>query len=243
MINLFSISKNSLLGGLLRFFLKIIPNNAVVPIVRGKLKGKKWVKGSGVNAYWLGNYDFRQTECFEKFLKKGDVVFDIGAHVGFYSLLSAELVGENGEIFSFEPLLENYEYLKKHIKINNYKNIIAFNVAVSDREGAPFFSKGEYAATGRLADSGEIKVNAIAIDDWIKNKRLPVPNVIKIDVEGAEVKVLKGAEATLKKFHPFIFLSVHGEKLKEECFAILRDCGYNLESTGDSGQANKIFVF
>lgn len=230
MINFSKISKNTLLGGLLRFFLKFIPKNSVVLILQGRLRGKKWIKNSGVNGYWLGSYELEQTKNFEKLVKEGDVVFDIGANVGFYSLLAAELVGEKGKVFVFEPLFQNYEYLRKHIELNGYKNIKPFNIAISDKEGKEFFSKSLSSATGHLVDSGEIKVNTIAIDDWIKEKKLPIPNILKIDVEGAEDLVLKGAQSILKKFKPLIFLSLHSEKAKNNCFEILRNCGYNLET-------------
>lgn len=237
MINFSSISKESFLGILLRIFLKIIPNNSIVFILQGKLKGKKWIKGSGVNGYWLGSYEPAQVKLFESEIKKGNVFFDIGANVGFYSLLAAEIVGSGGKIFSFEPSLENFNFLKKHIMINGYENIFPFQVAVSRKIGVSFFDEAFNRAQGKLAEKGKIKINTISIDEWIDSMKLPIPDVIKIDVEGAEALVLKGAEFTLKKYQPIIFLSIHGEQVKNDCFEILRNCGYNLETK------NKLFIF
>jgi len=245
MINFSSISKNSLLGGLFRHFLKIIPNSIVVPVLQGRLRGKKWIKGSGVNGYWLGSYENDQVNVFEKNIKNRDIFFDIGANVGFYSLLAAEIVGPLGKVFSFEPFPENFKYLKKHIEINKYKNIFPYQIAVSDKNGIAFFGGVINRSQGRLVESGELKVETIKLDDWIDNEKLPIPNVLKIDVEGAEFLVLKGLENILKKFHPKIFLSIHNEKVKNECFAILDECGYNLEANGNFKEfkSDKVFIF
>ena len=66
--------------------MRFIPENTKVLILQGRLKGKKWIKGSGVNGYWLGTYELEKQKMFEKNIKRGDVVFDIGANVGIYSL-------------------------------------------------------------------------------------------------------------------------------------------------------------
>jgi FkbM family methyltransferase len=160
------------------------------------------------------------------------VIFDIGAHVGFYSLLAAEITGPTGQVFAFEPLPRNFNYLKKHIEINNYKNVNPFNVAVSDKDGFAFFNEGENDFTGHLADNGEIKVKTIGIDEWINSGKLPVPDVLKIDVEGAEFSVLKGAANLLKKRHPVIFLSTHSNEIHKKCCDFLLSLGYNLQPVG-----------
>ncbi|MEK7087609.1 MAG: FkbM family methyltransferase [Patescibacteria group bacterium] len=234
MINFSKISNKSFFGKLLRGFLTIIPNRMTVRILQGKLKGKKWIKGSGVNGYWLGSYERKQTKIFEKTVNKGDVVFDIGANVGFYSLLAAEIVGSSGKVFSFEPLPENVKFLKKHIEINNYKNIFVFDNAVSDKSGHSFFKKEDSRSLGRLSDSGKFKVEIIAIDDWIASKKLPMPNVMKIDTEGAEMNVLKGAENTLKANRPIIFLSIHSGESHKKCCGYLLSMGYKLEPIGEA---------
>ena len=244
MINFSKISNKKTIGKILRALLKIIPKGMTVLIVQGRLKGKKWIKGSGVNGYWLGSYESEKVSLFEKTLKKGNIVFDIGAHIGFYSLLSAELTGKDGKVFSFEPLTTNYEYLKKHIEINNYRNITPLNVAVSDKDDFAFFSEGESTSTGHLANNGEIKVRTIAIDDWINNKKLPIPNVLKIDVEGAEFSVLKGAVNLLKTHHPVVFLSTHSSEIHKNCCDFLLALRYKLEPLGtdDIGKADEVLA-
>lgn len=232
MIKFSKISNQKIIGKILRSVLKIIPNGMTVIIIQGRLRGKKWIKGSGVNGYWLGSYESEQVRFFEKIVKKDWVIFDIGAHVGFYTLLSAELVGKDGKVFSFEPLIDNYEYLKKHIEINNYKNITSLNVAVSNKDGSAFFRKGENTSMGHLTSNGEIKVRTITIDNLINNKKLPIPDVLKIDVEGAELAVLKGAVNLLNGYHPIIFLSTHSSDIHKKCCDFLLSLGYKLQPFG-----------
>lgn len=244
MINFSKISNKSFFGKLLRKILLIIPNGMIVRILQGKLSGKKWIKGSGVNGYWLGSYESEQVKIFEKEIKKGDVFFDIGANVGFYSLLAAELVGPSGKVFAFEPFPENFKYLKKHIEINNYKNIFPFEVAVSSETGIAFFGGVINRSQGHLINSNGLKVKTIAIDEWVKENKLPIPNVMKIDVEGAEMSVLTGAKNTITNNHPTIFLSTHSEEFHKNCCNLLISLGYKLEpiGIGDISKATEVLV-
>ena len=115
MTNFSSICTKSLIGRFLRSLLKLIPNNVILPIIQGPLRGKKWIKGSGDNGYWLGSYELEKQQLFTKFVKNNDVVYDIGAHVGFYTLLASMLVGD-GRVYAFEPDPENFKILEKNIK-------------------------------------------------------------------------------------------------------------------------------
>lgn len=232
MINFSKISNQSVLGKLLRLFLFIIPDNATVYILQGKLKGKKWIKGSGVNGYWLGSYEKEKVKIFEENLKEGDIVFDVGANVGFYSLLAAEIVGSFGSVFSFEPLLQNFNYLKGNIELNKIKNINIFNIAVSSESGLAFFNTNNNRSQGQISKSGKIKVETVKLDEWVDGKKLPLPSVMKIDVEGAEMQVLEGAKSLILQSHPMIFLATHGKDIHEKCCDFLISLGYKLEPIG-----------
>jgi len=247
MINFSSISKKSIIGKILRFFLRFIPAQSQVLILQGRLKGKKWIKGSGVNSYWLGTYELEKQKLFAETVKKGDVVYDIGANVGFYTLLATELVGETGKVFAFEPLPENFKYLKEHIEINGYKNISPFEVAVSDKNGFAFFGGVIDRSQGRLLDEGKIKVGTVTIDDLVDSGKLQIPNVIKIDVEGAEFSVLEGAFSTIKKYNPAIFLAIHrftDSAHKDYCDFLIK-LGYGLKPIlGDKiEETDEIFAY
>jgi FkbM family methyltransferase len=246
MIDFSSISNKSIIGKVLRLLLFLIPSFAVVRILQGRLKGKKWIKGSGVNGYWLGSYELNNQKILSQVLKRGNIFFDIGANAGFYSLLAAEIVGPSGKVYAFEPLPENFNYLKKHIEINGYKNIFPFQAAISDKSGFAFFKKEESAAMGHLgADSGDFKVETISIDDLVESGKLPIPNSLKIDVEGAEILVLKGAINIFKNHHPSIFLATHNKELHDDCINFLKNLGYNLKSISneDFAKADEIFAY
>lgn len=247
MINFSSISQNSIVGKILRFLLKFIPASSRLFILQGKLKGKKWIKGSGVNSYWLGIYEAEQQKLFGKTIKQGDVVFDIGAHVGFYSLLASELVGKTGKVFAFEPLQRNIFYLEKHIEINKRENVKIIKAAVSDKSGTVSLSDDCESSYARIEDGGKVKVKAVVIDNLVNNGKLPVPDAIKIDVEGAEFSVLKGAYSVIKKYKPVIFLSIHRfiDRDHKDCCDFLAELDYKLEPIfGDKiEQTDEIFAY
>src|SRR5580765_1322501 len=102
--NLSGISRETLIGKLLRAPLRLLPRTAAVPILQGPLRGKKWIVGSGTHGCWLGSYEYDKQKLFQKTVRSGDVVYDVGANAGFYSLLASLLVGEKGHVYSFEPL-------------------------------------------------------------------------------------------------------------------------------------------
>jgi len=231
MINFSAVSKTSFAGLFLRTILKVIPGFVVVPVFQGALKGSKWIKGSGVNAYWLGTYEKQEQEIFAKKVKEGHVVFDIGANVGFYSLIASKIAGGTGKVYAFEPAPRNVYYLKKHFELNNCVNSIVVLGGVSDKKRFVYFNEGSHPATGFLSNEiGSILVPIFDLDELVENKIIPAPNLMKIDVEGSEFKVLTGAKNILEKYHPTIFLSTHNEQVHKECLELLRSFNYKLGS-------------
>lgn len=246
MINLLKIFDKSLFKAFLRLPLKLIPKNFVLPILQGRLRGKKWIKGSGVNSYWLGTYELEKQKLFQEVVKKGDVVFDIGGHVGFYTLLASKLIGKEGKVFAFEPLPRNIYYLKRHIEMNKNDNVYIIEAVVSDKNGFSDFKVPADSFSGRISNSSsELKVKSVTIDILVCQEKLPTPNIIKIDVEGAEILVLRGASYILKKYRPNIFLAVHDEKSSRDCLNFLKRLGYNLRSLSEKNieDTNEIFAY
>ena len=117
-INISKINNATVAGKLIRLPLKLIPAKSIVPILQGELKGYKWIKGSSINGCWLGSYEFEKQVLFGNVIKRGMVVYDIGANVGFYTLLASKLAGDTGRVYSFEPFPGNIEYLKKQSVIS-----------------------------------------------------------------------------------------------------------------------------
>ena len=197
-------------------------NGITFPILRGPLAGKKWLLASRSNFFW-GTYEPEQTQAFQKVIRPGDVVFDVGAHYGYYTLLSSALAGPKGKVFAFEPSPGNIPRLKKHLEINHCENVEVLDLALSDHQGTARFDNHAGSGTGHLSPDGRIEVALSSLDAL---SSLPAPNVLKIDCEGAEVKVLTGGEKTIRTAKPAIFLSTHGDALKKNCSSLLDSWGY-----------------
>ena len=227
-MNFSAISEISLLGKVLRWPLRFIPASMRLPILQGRLRGTIWIVGAGNHGYWLGSYESDKQVVFEKYIHPGNVVYDIGAHTGYYSLLASTLVGPLGKVFAFEPLPRNIRFLKEHLRINQVTNIQVINAAVSDRSGSASFSDEDSSFSGRLTANGEIEVNMVCLDDLWAGGELPPPAVIKVDVEGAEFSVLSGAKRVIQTSRPFIFLATHGAEIHHQCEVWLQTAGYKL---------------
>ena len=198
------------------------------------MSGKLWILGcSGkIFRFITTTYESQLTHLFERYVKKGDVVYDIGAHVGYFTLLSSILVGDTGKVYAFEPARKVFKLLKKHIKINRCKNVYIFNKAISDKNGIEFFDIGDGSWTGKISSKGEYEVEIVKLDDFVLRNNIFPPNVIKIDVEGEELNVLKGAKNLLTKYSPLIFLSTHSQQLYDSCCEFLKSLGYEIKTIG-----------
>lgn len=233
-MNISKISSKSFLGKILRFPLKFIPPNTEMPILQGKIKGIKWIVGSSIHGCWLGSYEYEKRILFENAVKSNKTIYDVGAHVGFYTLLASVLTGSRGKVFAFEPVPRNFYYLKRHVQINNIENVDIFNVAVSDKCGTALFAENDNSSMGHISSHGKLKIETVSLDDLYKAGKITAPDYIKLDVEGTEHSVLRGAKVILTKFQPIIFLSIHNEKAHRKCYEFLKNLGYSLETIGES---------
>ena len=153
------------------------------------------------------------TDLFKKVIKEGNVVVDLGANIGYFTLLAAKLVGPEGRVFAFEPEPKNYSYLIKNIELNNYNNIQFFQKAVADKNGKTRlyicdYDTGHHTinqyngieaySRGRLTKEHSIEVETITLNDFFKNREETI-DVIKMDVEGAEALALAGMDKILGK--------------------------------------------
>jgi len=228
--NLSAIPRGSLVGKLLRAPLRLIPRTAVVPILQGALRGKKWTVGSATHGCWLGSYEYEKQKALAREIKSGDIVYDIGANVGFYSLLAGVLVGENGHVYSFEHLPDNVRELRRHLEMNRIRNCTVIDAAVSSADGEAAFDPSGDRCTGYLADTGRIRVRTLALDRLVSSKKIRAPNLMKIDIEGAEYECLAGASELIQEFKPVIFLATHGREAHVSCSELLGKWRYRLAS-------------
>jgi FkbM family methyltransferase len=228
-MNFSKINYRSFWGRLLRLPLRLIPKRMAMPILQGRLRGTKWIVGAGEHGYWLGSYEMNKRLAFERLIPPGAVTYDIGANVGYFSLLAARLAGPEGQVYAFEPLPRNIDYLKKHVAINAIENIEVVEAAVSAQSGEAHFDLGASSAMGHLAESGGITVRMVSLDEMLAAGELRPPDYMKVDVEGAEYEALKGAQELLAQHKPILFLDTHQREAHLPTIELLKKLGYTFE--------------
>jgi len=214
------LSFNTPLGKLIRLPLRAIPKDATVRVLRGPLRGAHWTVGSSTHGCWLGTYERAFQSFFFSIVPEGGVVLDVGANVGFYSLLAAR---KAAKVIAFEPLPENLSYLRRHIELNRLKECIqVIPSAASDHDGTGLFSlvPGN-RSEGSLSSHGTLPVRTVRLDSLGT-----VPDVIKIDVEGNEHEVLRGAIKTMRTYHPLVLVARHSGD--SYCQDLLKELGYQV---------------
>lgn len=148
-------------------------------------------------------YEPFQTKLIKDLVKEGDVILDIGANIGYYTLLFAKLVGIKGKVIAFEPSPENFNLLSRNIFINGYKNVVLVNKAVSNYVGKiKLYLSKDNKADDRIYNSGDgrdsIEVESITLDNYL-NGDMGKIDLIKVDVQGAEGGVVQGMQSLLSK--------------------------------------------
>jgi FkbM family methyltransferase len=234
-IDFSALPNTNLLGKISRYPLRILPGTMTVPILQGPLRGKKWIVGSQRHAFWLGSYEASMQKLIAREVRPDAVFYDVGANVGFYSLLASILVG-SGRVFAFEPLPANVAYLYKHLALNAAKNVEVFELAICDQGGTAFFEQEGTGAMGRLQDKGSLRVATGTLDSLVQEQKLAPPDYIKMDIEGAETKALVGAMLCFQRFKPVLFLATHGREIHKECCDLLRSWNYELSVVGQASQ-------
>ena len=192
-----------------------------------------------------GSWEQLTTEMFKQVVKEGDVVVDLGANLGYYTLLAARLVGEKGKVYAFEPEPINYSLLLKNIELNGYDNVVAVQKAVSNVAGKVrlFLDKKDTGAHTIYQPDDErefTEVESVILDDFFKDKEHPI-NVIKMDVEGAEMAVFSGMDRiireseNLKMFVEFYFPGMKraGSAPQEFARRLLEDYHFSILAIGD----------
>ena len=213
-------------------------------IMAGPLKGYEWPTSRSYE-YIIGNNEPGEViEQFCSWFKTGSVFYDVGSNIGFYSFVANRYI-VSGKIYAIEPTPFNNRLFKELLVLNKEKvvnnNIEILEFAIADAEKEVDFSNDEVFAEGNsyvsaVADfsKGKIKVKCFSIDRLIQ-LGYAVPDVIKIDIEGAEYDALIGAADTIKKYTPNLLLATHDCKvpgIKDKCKLYLEELGYVLKHTG-----------
>lgn len=218
---------------LIRLPLRLIPRTKVMRILSGELRGSRWIAGAATHGCWIGTYEPLTRRLFREHVKPGQVVFDVGANAGFYTLLASKLVRPTGRVIAFEPLPRNLRYLREHIRINGCENVTVMPVAVTAAAGSAHFVDESRPSMGSVSDDGKLEVATASLDSLLAAGLVPRPDFIKMDIEGGEDEALAGAREVLKIPGLTIVLSTHGYAHHESCWSLLEKAGFTLRLVRD----------
>lgn len=205
-------------------FCRTFPNNVIASTKDGRhlqVSFRDWAEDM---IYFLGTYDTYCTEIVKNHIKRGDVCFDVGANIGWYSTLFQTLCGDAGEIHSFEPVPQTFAELEKNVSLNgSLSNVYLNNFGLGDEEKdlEIYFFSGLPSGHASLAakdnqKSAAIPVKIKTLDSYLIECNIKQVNFVKIDIEGAELMFLKGAKKLFEQEKlPVIFMEMALETSKE----------------------------
>jgi FkbM family methyltransferase len=167
-------------------------------------------------AYWLGTYESAVQRFLRESIAPGAVFYDVGAHIGFFSVCAAKL---GATVVAIEPDPSNVTRLKRNAELNGF-DIRVIEAAAWSQTGEVAFASGESTKEGRAGEG--VGTRSVTIDEIAAQER--PPTVVTLDVEGAEVAALSGARRVLRQFAPVVLCEVHGEQrdLVVECLKSYR---------------------
>jgi FkbM family methyltransferase len=192
---------------------------------------------------WAGAYEPDLVRMLKSFLKPGMVFLDLGANVGYFSAISAALVGVHGRVFVFEPAPNCFTRLQRNLSV--FPQAFVHHCAASDRTGQTwFYLHSKENGWGSLFNDGDLRqrveVNTIRLDDWARDAVIERLDFLKIDIEGSEYGALLGAQALLKRFRPVVIAELNSvclsrdQRTPDDVLRLLAEAGYRLRRTDDS---------
>lgn len=199
----------------------------------------------GIDEPWIA-------KLAQQYIKPADVVYDIGAHIGYTTLLFLQLVGKSGSVHAFEILRSvAHDYFQRTMDANKVKNAIVYPVGLSKSDQSVELPIGETLMTSLFEVGVPTKrrtelCSIVRLDGFVKREQLPVPSLIKIDIEGAEVDCLLGGLDLIKKHRPVLIVEFHTLDLLSRGHSLLRSLGYFLktqEYSIDQQQISKLTSF
>jgi FkbM family methyltransferase len=207
----------------LRYYARAAWNRALpnVPLPLRFAPGFWWIARHDATSDDLvrGTFEVNERQFLLRFLQPGMVVLDVGAHAGFYSLLASTLVGDTGRVIAFEPSPRERERLERHLRLNRRRNVTVEPYAVGEREGiADLFVFGS-AQTGcnsfHLSNPDGARPVAVPvrrIDDCAAVNSFARCDLVKMDIEGAELSALRGAETLFRTRRPALLCELHEKR-------------------------------
>jgi FkbM family methyltransferase len=202
-------------------------------IISGPLKGYKMVLGPhDRNLYLVDKYEKAIADLFRESCCPGMHVLDVGANVGYFSLLFSVLVGPKGYVYAIEPFPQNADKIREMVRVNKLMNVSLFPVAAANRSGTVSFQTDLSGAMGHIVKGPKwesaqiIQVETVRIDDLVRENGINRIDLVKIDVEGSEHEVLFGMQNVISRFKPLIICEWHPDKAGPDYEPIWEGFGY-----------------
>ena len=188
--------------------------------------------------FWNRVHEPLETQVFKNLVRAGEVVFDVGANIGWYTTLAGKLV-DDGKVYAFEPIDVVASELRKNIGLNHLDNVAVQQIALSDRSGfgCIWFSEENWGLSSLTQRNSQKPIRRCielkTLDHWVRENSIETVTLIKCDIEGAEILFLRGATETVKHFQPIILLELNTPALHNfgfepsDLLEILHECGYD----------------
>jgi FkbM family methyltransferase len=213
---------------------------------KGISPGTRFYPGASNRDYSDGSNEQVVQEALRAHLPPGGIFFDVGANVGYFATLIARAAPAS-RVFAFEPIPANVAASQLNLELNRLENVQVFELAVGDHSAATTLLEAHYSGGSALESAGRPpdfksarQVHMVSLDDCVAAGVLPMPQLVKIDVEGAEVQVLKGMTNILKLSRPTLIYELDGpdekgiREKKAQCRDLLHMCDYECVELEDS---------
>jgi FkbM family methyltransferase len=188
--------------------------------------------------YWLGTYEPELQAALKELIPPGAVIFDVGANIGYVSLLLAKAAGPAGKVFAFEALPANVAQLRRNVALNGYQErITVIPAAVTQAAGEVTFLVHASGGMGKVSGSAgrveeayqdSITVDGLSLDEFVFGQGNPPPQGIKMDIEGGEVLALPGMRRLLAEVRPLMLMELHGPESSRLAWETLTTAGYTI---------------
>jgi FkbM family methyltransferase len=207
-------------------------------IAAGPLRGCRMLLDMHIEKdYWLGTYEIKLQNAVEDLVKPGWVAYDLGANIGYISMILAKAVGEHGKVIAFEGLPANVERLISNLALNGLNSRVqVVHGAVGNTSTPVDFLVGPSGGMGKAEGSAgrnmeykrRIEVPGVRLDEYIYQHGNPIPQMIKMDIEGGEVLALPGMLQVLSEARPLVFMELHGREAAASAWEILSMAEYQI---------------
>ncbi|MCX6035922.1 MAG: FkbM family methyltransferase [Chloroflexi bacterium] len=187
--------------------------------------------------YWLGTYEPELQSALRELIPTGAVIFDVGSNIGYVSLLLAKAAGAAGKVFAFEALPSNIEQLRRNVALNGMDaQVTVIASVVTQAPGPVRFLVHASRGMGKAAGSAgredkvesEMTVPGISLDEFVYGQGNPLPQVVKMDIEGGEVLALPGMHRVLAEARPLMLMELHGPESSRVAWETLTAAGYEM---------------